>query len=298
MTCFIQPCFVSVFVVCQTSSGPLYLIMKRCGKYLTGTWQMVTGKIEEGETAARAAFREVQEETGLTPLHLYSADAVETFYMQSENKIAFVPVFVAFVDSMEVRLSPTEHDAFEWVALEQAKEQFSWAEQKRIISLIHHSCVLQKPADLLIANLHVPAQTRRTVSRTGVYGIFLQNEKLLVVKQNKGPHQGKFDLPGGGIEPGETIDEALHREFKEELGMTFASKKFMHNLTAVTEGSDENGSPYLLHQIALIYQLEGLSSLELSFPEMDFFWIELSQLSKKPISPLIQQLLTHQKNYP
>lgn len=256
---------------------------------------MVTGKIEKGETASKAAFREVQEETGLTPLHLYTADAVETFYMQSEDKIAFVPVFIAFVDSMEVHLSPTEHDAFEWVTFEQAKERFAWSEQKRVVSLIHHSSVLQKPADLLVANLQTPAR-KKILSRTGVYGLVLNEGKLLVVLQKKGPHQGKFDLPGGGIEPGETIDEALHRELKEEVAITFETKKFITNLSATTEGFDEKGYPYLLHQIGLIYQLEGHSSLESSLPEMDFYWIEWDQLSQMPISPFIEQLLIHHQN--
>src|SRR5690606_6845147 len=46
-----------------------------------------------------------------------------------------------------------------------------------------------------------------TISRVGVYGVAFQKERLLVIKQGKGPHRGKYDLPGGGIKPGETIEE-------------------------------------------------------------------------------------------
>ncbi|HUD07906.1 MAG TPA: NUDIX hydrolase [Candidatus Saccharimonadales bacterium] len=42
-----------------------------------------------------------------------------------------------------------------------------------------------------------------------------QNHKLLFVEENK--HHG-FELPGGGIEIGESVFEALQRELSEELG--------------------------------------------------------------------------------
>jgi len=49
----------------------------------------------------------------------------------------------------------------------------------------------------------------------GVKGIVRKNNRILVlVKQN-----GKFDLPGGRVEIGETVQFALHREIKEETGL-------------------------------------------------------------------------------
>lgn len=149
MTSFITPHCISVYVVCQNSEAPLYLLIRRCGKYLPGTWQMISGGIESGETASQAALREIQEETGLIPQALYSADAVETFYMQSNDKITFVPVFVAFVGNLKVSLSPKEHDAYEWLSFENAKDRLVWAEQRRVISHIHDTCVMRRPNELL-----------------------------------------------------------------------------------------------------------------------------------------------------
>jgi 8-oxo-dGTP pyrophosphatase MutT (NUDIX family) len=45
------------------------------------------------------------------------------------------------------------------------------------------------------------------------------DEKGLVALQHVAKH-GVYTLPGGGIEYGETIEEALHREIKEEVGAT------------------------------------------------------------------------------
>lgn len=149
MNSFITPHCISVYIVCKTHEGPRYLLIRRCGKYLPGTWQMVSGGIENGETAPQAVLREIKEETGLIPCALYLADAVETFYLQNLDKITFVPVFVAFVENTEVTLSPKEHDAYEWLPFEEAKNKLIWSEQRRIINQIHEFSVLKDPNELL-----------------------------------------------------------------------------------------------------------------------------------------------------
>lgn len=115
---------------------------------------MISGGIENGETVSQAALREIQEETGLIPKVLYSADAVETFYMQSNDKITFVPVFVAFVNNLEVSLSPKEYDAYEWLSFENARDRLVWAEQRRVICHIHDTCVMKNPNELLRVDIN------------------------------------------------------------------------------------------------------------------------------------------------
>ncbi|KAA2264056.1 NUDIX domain-containing protein [Solihabitans fulvus] len=44
--------------------------------------------------------------------------------------------------------------------------------------------------------------------------VHVEDGRLLVVRAR---HQGAFYLPGGKLEPGETEQEALHREVREEL---------------------------------------------------------------------------------
>ena len=58
----------------------------------------------------------------------------------------------------------------------------------------------------------------------GVYGIIIKDDKILLIKKNGGPYDGKLDLPGGTIEFHEKPENTLKRELLEEVGIVV--KKF------------------------------------------------------------------------
>jgi len=58
--------------------------------------------------------------------------------------------------------------------------------------------------------------------RPSVYGIIIENKKILLARQWDG-----YDYPGGGINLGEKIEEALTREVKEETGFDVAAEKLI-----------------------------------------------------------------------
>ncbi|MCF6246350.1 MAG: NUDIX domain-containing protein [Desulfobacula sp.] len=49
--------------------------------------------------------------------------------------------------------------------------------------------------------------------------IFTPDNKLLVTRRKYEPAKGSLDFPGGFADPGETIEECLVREIKEELNL-------------------------------------------------------------------------------
>lgn len=63
---------------------------------------------------------------------------------------------------------------------------------------------------------HNPVETNvsELKFRPSIYGVLVEDGKILLSKQWDG-----WDIPGGGIEIDETIEEALVREFKEETGL-------------------------------------------------------------------------------
>ena len=53
----------------------------------------------------------------------------------------------------------------------------------------------------------------------GVGGIILNDGKVLLVRRGKQPGYGKWSIPGGMVELGETLQEAMKREVREECGI-------------------------------------------------------------------------------
>lgn len=50
--------------------------------------------------------------------------------------------------------------------------------------------------------------------------IIFKDDKVLIVRRLDGTHlENKWEFPGGKIEQGESMEEALERELKEELGI-------------------------------------------------------------------------------
>lgn len=59
--------------------------------------------------------------------------------------------------------------------------------------------------------------------RTSGYGIVINNDKILVVSSKS---SGKYFFPGGGVEIGEKIKEAISREVWEEAGIKIKIDEF------------------------------------------------------------------------
>ena len=52
----------------------------------------------------------------------------------------------------------------------------------------------------------------------GVYGVCIREGRILCIRKTRGPYRGRFDLPGGTPEEGESLVETLRREMLEETG--------------------------------------------------------------------------------
>lgn len=87
--------------------------------------------------------------------------------------------------------------------------------------------------------------------RASAYGVLVENGKVLFKRQQS---VKKFDLPGGGIEIGETISEGLVREFKEETGLTVEIGKllFVDESFFTHNGEDAHG-------ILIFYEVKKIS---------------------------------------
>jgi ADP-ribose pyrophosphatase YjhB (NUDIX family) len=60
---------------------------------------------------------------------------------------------------------------------------------------------------------------RKSYPRIGVSACVWRDGKVLLVERGKEPWKGKWSLPGGSLEFGETVREAARRELAEETGV-------------------------------------------------------------------------------
>ena len=88
--------------------------------------------------------------------------------------------------------------------------------------------------------------------RPSIYGLVIKNGNILLCPQWDG-----WDYPGGGIDLGETLEEALVREVKEETGITVSRSKLLHvsdNFFQPTFAKEQHW-----HSIKLYYTCEYVS---------------------------------------
>lgn len=65
----------------------------------------------------------------------------------------------------------------------------------------------------------MPSREYPAAPMTAVGAVVLQQEQVLLVRRAKPPLQGEWSLPGGLVELGETLHQAVSREVLEETGL-------------------------------------------------------------------------------
>jgi 8-oxo-dGTP diphosphatase len=74
---------------------------------------------------------------------------------------------------------------------------------------------------MFTARASMPADDRRYPKRpvVGVGALIFKGERILMAQRGKQPLMGWWSLPGGALECGESLQEAVRREVLEETGL-------------------------------------------------------------------------------
>jgi len=118
--------------------------------------------------------------------------------------------------------------------------------------------------------------------RISVLALFVEADEILVLHQNTPPEADRWDLPGGGLEPAETLLEGLFREVQEETGITDFQ---VDGLLTVAEGFYPRMRGGVFHTIHIIYQCSVFPRPTVLFsdePEVGpkgIQWLPISYLS-------------------
>ncbi len=133
-----QPIQVAIYIARYCNEAWSYLVMHRIpdkGNF----WQPVTGGVEYGEEPYDAARREMIEETGIEPLEFHSLGYSFTYPIAGwwkkihdwDADTMTEHVFYAIVDGdAEPKLSPDEHDCYQWLTLDDAVAILHWDDNR------------------------------------------------------------------------------------------------------------------------------------------------------------------------
>ena len=99
----------------------------------------------------------------------------------------------------------------------------------------------------------------------------MSDGKVLLVKRGREPLAGQWSLPGGAVEVGETLEECLVRELREETGCTADKVEFLFTMFTTPGFCDER-----IH----LFMATGLERGETAHEADEFMTVETVTLSR------------------
>lgn len=107
--------------------------------------------------------------------------------------------------------------------------------------------------------------------------------RLLLIQRASEPYRGWWGLPGGAIELGETVEEALRREVQEETGLEIAPGRLLTLKDAIGCDAEQRVT---YHFVILFFTATLLGGeLRAGDDAASAAWVEVSELDRYPLVP-------------
>jgi len=117
----------------------------------------------------------------------------------------------------------------------------------------------------------------------GVAAVIFKEGKVLLTKRGNPPGEGRWALPGGVVELGEGVREAVVREVREECGLDVEPMKLLTVYDSINR--DEEGRVrfhYILFEF--LCRVVG-GELAPSSDALEVRWVPLEKLEELPMTP-------------
>ena len=122
-----------------------------------------------------------------------------------------------------------------------------------------------------------------------VSAAIVRDGKILVVRRARAPAHGLYSLPGGVVEVGETLEEAVTREVREETGMTIEPVALAGFREAIVRDAE---SRVERHFIILCFAARWRAGEVLLNEELDEArWLEPAELASLPTTAGLAEIV-------
>lgn len=116
--------------------------------------------------------------------------------------------------------------------------------------------------------------------------IFNDNNQLLIVKTHK--WKGKYTIPGGHVEMGEYLEDALKREIQEETGLNMVKAKYLCYQEFVFDDSFWEKKHFIFFDF--VCRVEG-GVVQLNEEAQDYAWVDIDKIDDYPIDEYLKHSL-------
>jgi mutator protein MutT len=125
----------------------------------------------------------------------------------------------------------------------------------------------------------------------GVGGVVIREGAVLLVRRAVEPLKGQWSLPGGAVELGETLEEAVRRELREETGLEVRVGELVEAFERIHRDAD--GRPRY-HYVLLDYLCEPAAAGEARAGSdvSAVAWARPEELPSYQVSPKATQVIT------
>jgi 8-oxo-dGTP diphosphatase len=261
------------------------VLLSRLAPYLAPTerWTLPGGGVDFGEHPRDAVVREVYEETGLHAQvgeHAWIDSALINGNDERGERHAVRIVYDGWVgaNAPEPRVIETDGSTVD----------ARWHQLDDVIA--GRVPVVQLVRDALDA--HLPAKRQRLAAKA----LIRRGDRILLARLSAhAVETGKWTLPGGGVDHGESPETALVREVDEETGLELTVKALIGVHDAHLTGNAPDGRREDFHAVNLVYAAEVPDGLEPLVREVDgttdaVDWIALADVTagRVPVTDLVR----------
>ena len=126
----------------------------------------------------------------------------------------------------------------------------------------------------------------------GVGAVVFKEGKILTIKRAQEPSKGKWSIPGGRIELGETAFEAARREVKEECSIEVEIERVLDSVDNIIRDEDGRVRYHFIIIDLLAKYVSG--EIKAQSDAEECCWVTPQELVKLDVTPMLRDMLTRQ----